>query len=250
MNNDLINHEALKRKLQYIDYSSLEKCIIPQDNPFKSNVLTIGMLDQLKYQDFFEPEKVPPEIYTKPLFIHFNRSLVGNRKGISCVAVLGYTNRQGCGFFTEEHTKIKELAYRQVFSIGIQCPSGSEISFRKDREFVYYLKNELGWNIKGISLDSFQSRDMMQTFKTTGFEDTTIVSLDKKPDGYQTFKTALIERRIMILSHQEELITELVNLKQDNQTGRVDHDADHSKNIADSLAGAVFNASLHDGQFF
>jgi len=234
---------------RFLSYPSIQQCMVEPKNPFKTNILMIGMLDKLQYRDFFEPELVPQEVYSKPLFIHFDCSITGDRTGISCVAVLGYTNRQGYDFFTGEHTEIKELAYRQVFSIGIQCPSGSEISFRKDREFVYYLKNELGWNIKGISLDSFQSRDMMQTFKTTGFEDTTIISLDKKPDGYQTFKTALIERRIMLLAHQDELVTELVNLKQDNQTGKIDHPPEFSKDIADSLAGAVFNASLHDGQF-
>lgn len=218
---------AVSETTRYIAYPSLEKCLIPQTNPFKSNVLTIGMLDQLKYQDFFEPEKVPQEIYSKPLFIHFDCSLTGDKTGIGCVAVLGYTNREGFDYITGEHTELRELVYREVFDIGIQCPNGSEISFRKNREFVYYLKYELGWNIKGISLDGFQSADSKQQFITAGFEDTTIVSLDRKPDGHQCFKSAVVERRIQYLSGQDELTTELVNLKQDNMTGKVDHDADH-----------------------
>ena len=115
---------AVSETTRYIAYSSLEKCIIPQDNPFKSNVLTIGMLDKLKYEDFFEPEKVPPEIYSKPLFIHFDCSLTGDKTGIGCVAVLGYTNREGFDYITGEHTELRELAYREVFDIGIQCPNG------------------------------------------------------------------------------------------------------------------------------
>ena len=240
---------AVSETTRYIAYSSLEKCIIPQDNPFKSNVLTIGMLDQLKYQDFFEPEKVPPEIYTKPLFIHFDCSLTGDKTGIGCVAVLGYTNREGFDYITGEHTELRELAYREVFDIGIQCPNGSEISFRKNREFVYYLKHKLGWNIKGISLDGFQSADSKQQFITAGFEDTSIVSLDRKPDGYLCFKSAIVERRFQYLNGQTELTTELVNLKQDNMTGKIDHDADHEKDMSDGIVGATYNASLHDGQF-
>ena len=240
---------AVSDTTRFLAYPILEKCIIPQKNPFKTNVLTIGMNDQLKYQDFFEPELVPPEVYSKPLFVHFDCSLTGDRTGIGCVAVLGYTNREGYDEFSGEHVEFRELAYREVFDVGIQCPRGSEISFRKDREFIYYLKHTLGWNIKGISLDSFQSADMKQNFITAGFTDTTIVSLDRKPDGYCCFKTAVNERRIQLLSGQDELFTELVNLKQDNRTGKVDHDVEHRKDQSDGLAGAVYNASLHDGQF-
>lgn len=240
---------AVSGVTRFIAYPTIERCIIPQKNPFKTNIISVGMLDQLKYEDFFEPELVPEDVYTKPLFIHFDCSLTGDRTGISCVAVLGYTNREGFDSFTGEHVEIRELAFRQVFTIGIQCPSGSEISFRKNREFIYYLKYGLGWNIRGISLDSFQSADLKQSFITAGFEDTTIVSLDRKPDGYQFFKTAVVERRVQILSDQPELIKELVNLKQDNITGKVDHDHENSKDMSDSFAGALYNASLHDGQF-
>ena len=240
---------ATSEVIRFVSYPYIEKCTIPQKNPFKTNVLTVGISDSLKYQDFFEPELVPQEVYSKPLFIHFDCSINGDRTGIGCVAVLGYTNREGYDEFTGEHVEFKELAYREVFNVAIQCPNGSEISFRKDREFIYYLKNELGWNIKGISLDSFQSADMKQNFITAGFDDTTIISLDRKPDGYMALKSALVERRLQYLSNQIELTTELVNLKQDNRTGKIDHDFDHRKDQSDALAGALYNASLHDGQF-
>ena len=218
---------ALSETTRFIAYPSLEQCIIPQKNPFKSNILTIGMLDNLKYQDFFEPELVPPEIYSKPMFIHLDCSLTGDKTGIGCVAVLGYMSKEGFDYITGEHKEIKELAYREVFDVGIKCPNGSEISFRKNREFIYYLKYELGWNIRGISLDGYQSADSRQQFITMGFDDTTIISLDKKPDGYLCLKSAILEKRFQYLSDQNELTTELVNLKQDNKTGKIDHDTEH-----------------------
>lgn len=239
---------SISNVTKFITYPNLEKCFIPQKNPFQSNVITVGTMDNLKYQDFFEPELVPEEIYTKPLFIHFDCSLTGDRTGISCIAVLGYTNLQGYDEFTGEHTEIQELAYRQVFSIGVQCPSGAEISFRKNREFVYHLKHHLGWNIKAVSLDGYQSADSRQQFETAGFE-ATIVSLDKKPDGYLCTKSAINERRVQILSDQSEMVKEFIELEQDNRTGKLDHPVDGSKDIADSFAGALYNASLHDGQF-
>lgn len=240
---------AVSGLTRFLAYPFIEKCTIPQKNPFKSNVLTIGINDTLKYQDFFEPELVTPDVYSKPLFVHFDCSLTGDRTGIGCIAVLGYTNREGYDSFTGEHIEFRELMYREIFDVAIQCPNGSEISFRKDREFIYYLKHQLGWNIKAISLDSYQSADMKQNFITAGFDDTTIVSLDRKPDGYQCLKTAFVERRIQFLSDQDELVTELVNLKQDAKTGKIDHDAEHRKDQSDGLAGAIYNASLHDGQF-
>lgn len=93
------------------------------------------------------------------------------------------------------------------------------------------------------------SADSKQQFITAGFEDTSIVSLDKKPEGYLCFKSAVNERRIQILDGQEDLITQLINLEQNNQTGKVDHPINGKKDTADGLAGAVYNASLHDGQF-
>lgn len=240
---------SLSNVTKFLARPYVERCQIPQNNPFSANVLTIGMHDNMKYQDFLNPELVTPDVYTKPLFIHFDCSITGDQTGIGCVAVLGYTNRDGFDEFSGEKTEVRELAYREVFTIGIQCPSGSEISFRKNRELVYYLKHHLGWNIKGISLDGFQSADSKQNFITAGFEDTTIVSLDKKPEGYLCLKSAINERRIQLLSNQEELVNQLVNLEQNNQTGKVDHPIDGRKDMGDGLAGAVYNASLHDGQF-
>ena len=37
---------------KFIAYPNLERCFIPQKNPFQSNVITVGTMDNLKYQDF------------------------------------------------------------------------------------------------------------------------------------------------------------------------------------------------------
>ena len=81
-----------------------------------------------------------------------------------------------------------------------------------------------------------------------GFPDSTIVSLDKKPDGYLAFKSAINEKRIAML-HIDELETEIIRLERDNMTGKIDHPIDGSKDISDGLAGALYNASMHENDY-
>jgi hypothetical protein len=42
------------------------------------------------------------------------------------------------------------------------------------------------------------------------------------------------------------LETELINLERNNMTGKIDHNSENTKDISDSLAGALFNASKYD----
>lgn len=85
------------------------------------------------------------------------------------------------------------------------------------------------------------SRDTLQQFTQSGFN-TRLLSLDRTPDGYLYTKASLNERRISMLEIPE-LETELINLERNNMTGKVDHPVNGSKDIADSLAGALTNAS-------
>ena len=63
-------------------------------------------------------------------------SLTGDRTGISAIAVMGYKNVNEYSLQTGQEETTKELAYHHIFSVGIQCPQGSEISFQKTRDFI------------------------------------------------------------------------------------------------------------------
>lgn len=78
---------------------------------------------------------------------------------------------------------------------------------------------------------------------TQGY-DATIISLDKTPQGYLALRSAMNDKRIGLI-HLDLLETELVQLQRDVSTGKLDHPADGSKDLSDSLAGALFNATLH-----
>lgn len=216
---------SISHVTKFISYANLVKCYNTSKNPFTNNILTIGMSDSLKIQDFFIPELVPYEIYSMPLFVHLDTSLTGDKTGIGCVAAMGYKYYNEYSLDEGEVVPTKKLVYRHVFSVGIQCPQGTEISFQKTRDFIYYLKYTLGWNIRGISTDGFQSADTRQQLLTMGFDDVSLVSLDKTPNGYLTYKAAINEKRISMLNIPE-LETETIRLERDNMSGKVDHPVD------------------------
>lgn len=235
--------------VSFFNYDMFSKCYIKDyKNPFITDIITTGINDDLKISDFFEIDKVPMAVRSMPQFIHIDGSLTGDKTGISSVGVSGLKETQqynGSYEFTST-----EMTYKHIFTIALQAPQGSEISFEKTRQFIYYLRSS-GFNIQGISLDGFQSADMKQTLLTQGF-DATIISMDKSPNGYLSLRSAMNDERIGLI--QIELLEkELIQLQRDVQTGKIDHPADGSKDCSDSLAGALYNATLHkqsmiDGQ--
>lgn len=237
---------------RFLSYDNIQRCYSnTAKNPFTSNVLTIGMSDKLKIQDFFIPEIVSPELAAMPIFIHIDTSLTGDRTGIGATAVAGYKYVNQYDIEEGNYVPTKELMYREMFDVAIQCPTGTEISFQKTREFIYYLKHTLRWNIRGISLDGYQSADTKQQLITMGFEDTTIVSLDKTENGYMSYKAAINEQRVVMI-YIPERETELINLEQNNMTGKVDHPPTYGngdigrKDMSDASCGSLYNASLHE----
>ena len=234
---------------KFISYASLAKCYEPNTkNAFAPNIITTGCKDSYQLRDFFHPEYVPEELYSKPIFIHLDCSINGDRTGISAVAVLGFKYQNRYDAIHNVNTPTKELMYKDIFSVGIQAPTGDEISFQKEREFLYYLKYDLGWNIKFVSTDGFNSYDLRQQLNTMGFQ-TELVSLDRKPDGYLALRSAINEQRIVMSGDLKELEHELINLERDSSSGKIDHTPENSKDIADSLAGALFNASEHNSEY-
>lgn len=249
INKFLMDYAGIATELatKFIPLTFLEECYDnenPLINPFEKEVLTIGLNDGLKIQDFFHPELVPQSLYTKRLFIHVDPSLAkegGDKTGIGCVAVLGYKDQER---YNEEGKQIllKDLVYRHVFSIGLQAPPGSEVSLQKTRDFFHYLKYDLGWNIQSITYDTFQSFDSIQGLTLDGFN-AKVLSLDKTPVGYTTFRNAIVEKRIKMIK-LNLLEKEIINLEQNNMTGKVDHPMMGSKDSADGIAGAVYDASV------
>lgn len=225
----------------FFNFDMFSKCYIKgYKNPFSSDIITLGMSDDLRISDFFLLQNIPNEIKRMPQFIHIDGSLSGDRTGISDVGVSGLKETVQYNGANEIITN--EMTYKHIFTVGIQAPSGSEISFEKTRQFIYFLK-AAGFNIIGISLDGFQSADMKQMLTAQHYE-AEIISLDRSPEGYLTLRSAMNDGRVGLIEIPQ-LETELIQLQRDVSTGKLDHPPDGSKDLSDSLAGALFNASKH-----
>lgn len=188
-------------------------------NPFTKEVLEVGNdpKDKTQYYDFFDFSQLPKNMLAKPLYVHLDMSISGDKTGIAGVWIKGKKPQK------EGEPPSQELFYRVAFSVAIKAPKGRQISFEKNRQFIYWLR-EQGLNVKGVSSDSFQSADLGQTLNARGYNYSTI-SVDRVKDGkcepYQVFKSAIYEERIEI--YPTKLLTEeIIGLVRDGN-GKIDH---------------------------
>jgi len=87
------------------------------------------------------------------LYIHLDMSLSGDKTGIAGTWIIGKKPHE------EGQVESKELYYQLAFSVAIKAPKGYQVSFEKNRQFIYWLRDQ-GFKIKGVSYDTFQSADL------------------------------------------------------------------------------------------
>lgn len=134
----------------------------------------------------------------------------------------------------------EDIIHKLVFAIRIRPTPGAEIPFFKIRNFIYYLKFELGYNIISVTCDSYQSVDSLQQLKLRGFLTATL-SMDRSRIPYETLKNAINEGRL-IMPHIPELEKELLELEDDKIAGKIDHPVDGSKDVSDAVTGSVYRS--------
>lgn len=197
-----------------------------RENPFSTEILTIGIDDDNQIQDFMQMDKIDPRDKAKPGYMHLDLSFSTDKTGISYVVLDGnqkvkqLDKRKGSMTAGTLVDKV-DSKYKQIFTIAIQAPSGSEMEIGKVRQFIYFLR-EQGFNIKQVSADTFQSKDTLQQLKNAGFH-TLTQSLDRTPDGYITGRTIINEGRVdMVNEEGSNLERELSEVEQ-GPNGKVDH---------------------------
>lgn len=236
-------------------------------NPFAREVLEIGTdpKDVAQYYDYFDMSKIDPDMLGKPLFIHLDMSVSGDRTGIVGTWIKGK-------LASGDSILSRELYYKVAFSVGIKAPKGFQISFEKNRQFIRWLRQR-GFNIKGVSCDTYASPQLVQQLTAEGFK-VNIVSVDRlqslETDGserdemgasiskkhkvclpYQYLKTTIYERKMEIYSKCELLTEEIVGLEKEAD-GHINHPESGkygSKDISDGLCGSIWNASHFAEEF-
>ena len=239
--------------LKYISGARLKEVKISSyKNPFTKDVIVVGTNDNIQYNEFFDLSLVSKEMMNKPLFIHLDMSKTGDKTGIAGVWIKGKKQ-------SGEEDQSKELFYKVAFSVSVAAPKGYEISFEKNRNFIRWLK-EKGFNIKGVSSDTYQSGQIQQQLKADGFR-TSILSVDRLENvpgskskiclPYQYFRSTIYEHRMELYDKCDLLTDEIIGLEK-QPDGHIDHPeggTQGSKDQADAVCGAMYNASLHVEEF-
>ena len=211
-------------------------------NPFMKDVIEVGNSpdDIAQYSNFFDMSRVTPRDLSRPLFIHLDMSLSGDKTGIAGVWITG-KRPQKVG-----EDPSKELEFKVAFSVSVKAPKGFQVSFEKNRNFIRWLRDR-GFAIKGISSDTYQSAQIQQQLKADGFN-TKILSVDRVDSAtkqclpYAFFKSAIYERHVQLYKDCQLLTEEIVSLERLSD-GKVDHPQNGSKDQSDAVCGALFLAS-------
>lgn len=221
------------------------------NNPFVKEIIEVGNApnDVSQYYDYFDLSKIPHELKSKPLYIHFDMSISGDKTGIAGVFQAGKSSK------IEGEPSAKEMFYQLGFHVSIKAPKGYEISFDKHRTFVRWLKRN-GFKVYGISSDTFQGAPLKQQLIADGFNFTTI-SVDRlDPETktqlqYAYLKSTIYERRLKIYKHCDFLTEEVLGLEResDGHIQHPEHGTQGSKDAIDAVCGALWNASLHADEY-
>lgn len=190
-------------------------------NAFVKEIIEVGNApdDTTQYWEFFDITRIPVELKRKPLYIHLDMSISGDKTGIGGVFQRGKKPPK------EGEPPSKDMFYTVAFNVSVKAPRGYQVSFDKNRKFIRWLKQQ-GFNIKGISSDTFQSAETQQALAAEGFN-TTIISVDRVDSDhicrpYQYLRSTIYEERVECYK-TTLLKEELIGLERDNNSGKVDH---------------------------
>ena len=220
-------------------------------NPFVKEIIEVGNSkdDNLQYYHFFDITKISSVFRSKPLYIHLDMSKSGDKTGIGGVWIIGKKPK-----VEGEHSS-RELFFQVAFTVSIKAPKGYEISFDKNRTFIRWLR-EQGFNIKGVSSDTYQSAQIQQQLNADGF-DTTIISVDRLDSEtkqclpYAYLKSTIYDRRLVVYKNCDFLTEEVLGLERQSD-GHINHPnsgTTGSKDSIDAVCGAIWNASRHADEY-
>ena len=214
-------------------------------NPFTKDVIEVGTGDDFQYKDFFDLSRVPDNLKSKPLFIHLDMSTGGKGKGdktgIGGVWMVGKRPK------VEGEDSSRELYFKVAFSVSVKAPRGFDISFDKNRQFIRWLR-EQGFNVRGVSSDTFMAAQIQQQLSADRFNVSTI-SVDRLDTQthqclpYAYFKSTLYDKRVEVYKDCDLLTEEVLGLERES-----DGHINHPKNGTQGCFTGDTKVSLVDGR--
>jgi len=206
-------------------------------------------LDQLinyEYVDTFIRNWIAHGFTREPEFaIHIDSALTANSVGIAVGRVMGLNPKAELMHYvpaTDNYRTMRGIKAPVIFIDGILQvvpPRTEEIDLEKIQGLVLAMA-KVGIPIIWLSMDKYESAQLMQNVRKTSTIFTKRISVDRSIDPYMTFKLALRQKRVLYPPHPV-LLSELRELELDRENAKVDHPPNGSKDLADSVCGVVYN---------
>lgn len=186
-----------------------------------------------------------------PRYMHLDLALTGDSVGISMAHISGFRNLYGEDLiekhannhseenYMDEQVKVPEVTVD--FMLEIKPPKKpNQISFAKIRDFIVYLRREMGIQFELITADQFQSAQLLQELGDLNFTAGRL-SVDRDTKAYDSLASLYYEGRLKHYNYKKYQF-ELFSLIRYPAKRKIDHVSKNSKDITDSVAGSVFNA--------
>ena len=183
------------------------------------------------YDDIvFDKNKI--QYKNKPRFIHLDMAESGDNLGIA----MGYL------YGSKKVTKIEEDKVIEIdmpitaidFMLTVVPPKEGKIDIDKIYQLMLRLKN-LGLYINKITYDRFQTTYLMQRLAKIGFN-VEYLSLDRLPcEPYYNLRDSIHQERLYSIDN--DIIGDELGCLEKTETGKIDHDAEGSKDLGDCIGG-------------
>lgn len=186
--------------------------------------MNIGVSENGVFADWFKPE--PNLTY----YMHVDLAQKHDRCAVALAHVDHWRNQRIMG------TNNITAPYVVVDAIRYWTPtSDKSVDFTEVKNYILDLKR-LGFDIRLVTFDRWNSHDMMEQLRTYGLKSETL-SVAKK--HYDDFALSIYEDRCSG-PHNEILIKELLRLRINKD--KIDHPRTGTKDLSDAVCGAIYNA--------
>jgi hypothetical protein len=177
-----------------------------------------------RFAEWFKPDE------SKQYFVHVDLAQKHDNCAVALAHVDGWVQMKIAGTMTEAAPKVIVDAVRYW-----QPTSTTSVDLSVVKDYIIELR-ERGFNLSLVTFDRWNSHDMMQQLKHYGIN-TELLSVAKK--HYEDMALLVTEERV----HGPDLkllIDELLQLR--IRGDKVDHPRKGSKDLADAVCGAIYNA--------
>ena len=134
------------------------------------------------------------------------------------------------------------LVVEYDFILNVVGGKNQPIALAKIESFLSWLKEKCGFRFGLVTADMFQSTLLLQNLEAAGIT-TKNLSVDRDKGSYLALRDAVQEHTLR-LYQQDKLLTEAAQLIELER--KVDHPPGGSKDVADAVAGAHFNAIMSE----